>query len=76
MPTDHYYSFDRLNWCRENEDNKSYRFETFYRLSQFLTAKLEIAWNFSETIYIAENISYLSDTWLLRIQADSYKHIH
>ena len=28
MPTDHYYSFDRLNWGRENEDNKSYRFET------------------------------------------------
>ena len=74
MPTDHYYSFDSLNWCQENEDNKSYRFETL-KTAQFLTAKLKIAWNFSKTIYIAENISYLSDTWLLRIQADSYKHI-
>ena len=30
---------------------------------------------FAKTIY-AKNISYLFDTVLLRIQADSYKHIH
>ena len=84
MPTDHYYSFDSLvvikltnfslNCCRKNEDNKSSRSETLDSL--IFHCKINTRLKLFQPIYLAENISYLSDTCLQRIQADSYKHIH
>ena len=84
MPTDHYYSFDSLvvikltnfslNCCGKNEDNKSNRSETLDSL--IFHCKINTRLKLFQPIYLAENISYLFDTCLQRIQADSYKHIH
>ena len=84
MSTDHYYSFDclvvikltnvSLNCCRKNEDNKSNRPETLDSL--IFHCKINPRLKLFQPIYLAENISYLFDTCLQRIQADSYKHIH
>ena len=84
MPTDHYYSFDclvvikltnvSLNCCWKNEDNKWNRSETLDSL--IFDCKINTRLKLFQAIYLVENISYSFDTCLLRIQADSYKHIH